>query len=64
MMAVVPLHSDELRKTRVFFKRLIKLAHDASKEAGQLLMADVVETAVLQLFSCMMEENPLLSHFR
>lgn len=34
MMAVFPLHSDELRKTQAVFKTPTKLAHDASEEAG------------------------------
>ena len=39
----------------------IRLAHDDSKETGQLFMPNIVETVVfvLLVIRCVMEENPL-----
>lgn len=48
------------------FKTSIKLARDASEEAGQQFMANVVEMVVfvLQVFRCIWKRIHLLSHFR
>lgn len=54
-------------KYKILFKTTIKLAHDASKEARQLFMANVVEMAVTVLFRfqmLIMEENPLTITFQ
>lgn len=53
-------------KYKILFKTPIKLAHDASKEARQLFVANIVETAAIVLsdFRCIMEENPLTITFQ
>ena len=36
------------------------MAHDASKEAGQPFVPNMVETVVLPVIRCVTEENPLI----
>lgn len=52
-------------KYKILLKTPIKLAHDASKEARQLFVANIEMAAiVLSDFRCIMEENPLTITFQ